>query len=71
MGRGGTERGVNPVSKPPPDAPPVGSAKMRRFVWPLAECLEASRPVKSRDFLKYESLWVFCSPVPTAVLETA
>ena len=25
----------------------IGSVKMWRFVWPVAECLEASRPVKA------------------------
>jgi hypothetical protein len=27
----------------------IGSAKVRRFVWPVAEYLEASRPVKAPD----------------------
>jgi hypothetical protein len=27
----------------------IGSVKMRRFVWPVAESLEASRPVKAPD----------------------
>jgi hypothetical protein len=29
----------------------MGSAKMRRFVWPVAEYLEASRPVKAPESL--------------------
>ena len=33
--------------KRPLGAPPYRFGLMRRFVWPVAECLEASRPVKA------------------------
>ena len=47
-GQGNRERSEHGFKRPL-GAPRIGSVQMRRFVWLVAECLEASRPVKSPD----------------------
>jgi hypothetical protein len=54
MGRGGTERGVSPVAKFRRVRRRIGSASMRRFVWPVAEWRQAGQS-KRQDCLKGES----------------
>ena len=48
MGRGGTERSVSPVAKFRRVRCRIGSASMRRFVWPVAEWRQAGQS-KRRD----------------------
>ena len=69
-GRGGTERGVSPVAKFRRVRRRIVLAPLRRCVWPVAEWRQAGQS-KSRDYLKGESPWMFCSPATIAALETA
>jgi hypothetical protein len=48
------------ISDGPLSAPPNRFGLRRRFVWPVAECLEASRPVKAPGDITLATSFPFC-----------